>query len=503
MVELAGKCAAEIGDVLIPVDDQTYRFRKKEPGTPSGAYMLSQQYEINRLSIEKEVPAAIFTLPSHQLARFLGVLWSGDGRVDVNHKSVSYASSSRRLIEDVGHLFLRFGIPGRIITSHTSAEPGGPKFVSYRWEAPVWATKTFVEKIGPHTVGYKSMDLHSFDPTFDGSDRRAQKENDVFWDRVVSIEAEEVEQTYCFTMPKYHNFIANDIVVHNCFKANSAILNSLLTLMNERLYHNDGQPLTCPLVTMFGASNELPEGRELEAMFDRFLVRFDVQYLVQLSNLRAVLLAPDPVISAHLTMEELLAAQAEVAKVTVTEETVDGLISIREGCQSEGIIASDRRWKKALKLVRASAYMLGSMKTTPEDLHILVDSLWREPKERNKVARIVGQQSDPVGTVANEILEAARETAQRMVTLKKKGRAEYIGAAAQAIDQFVEQKNKLVELSKTGGKRAKVVIADAQREIQGMHAEAARVAMEGLGMGNGKGKKGSWMKDVDASLDAE
>jgi MoxR-like ATPase len=313
-----------------------------------------------------------------------------------------------------------------------------------------------------------------------------------------ALEQDRFERVIAGKLPE-----AEFVFIDETFKANSAILNSLLTLMNERIYHNDGLPLVCPLVTMFGASNELPEGRELEAMFDRFLVRFDVQYLVQLSNLRAVLLAPDPVISAHLTMEELLAAQAEVAKVTVTEETVDGLISIREGCQSEGIIASDRRWKKALKLVRASAYMLGSMKTTPEDLHILVDSLWREPKERNKVARIVGQQSDPVGTVANEILEAARETAQRMVTLKKKGRAEYIGAAAQAIDQFVEQKNKLVELSKTGGKRAKVVIADAQREIQGMHAEAARVAMEGLGMGNGKGKKGSWMKDVDASLDAE
>jgi MoxR-like ATPase len=313
-----------------------------------------------------------------------------------------------------------------------------------------------------------------------------------------ALEQDRFERVIAGKLPE-----AEFVFIDETFKANSAILNSLLTLMNERIYHNDGLPLVCPLVTMFGASNELPEGRELEAMFDRFLVRFDVQYLVQLSNLRAVLLAPDPVISAHLTMEELRTAQAEVAKVVVDEATVDGMVSIREGCQSEGIIASDRRWKKALKLVRASAYMLGSMKTTPEDLHILVDSLWREPKERNKVARIVGQQSDPVGTVANEILEAARETAQRMVTLKKKGRAEYIGAAAQAIDQFVEQKNKLVELSKTGGKRAKVVIADAQREIQGMHAEAARVAMEGLGMGKPNGKKGSWMKDVDASLDAE
>src|SRR3954467_12913529 len=48
--------------------------------------------------------------------------------------------------------------------------------------------------------------------------------------------------------------------VDEVFKANSAILNSLLTLVNERMFHNDGQPVACPLVSMFGASNELPEG---------------------------------------------------------------------------------------------------------------------------------------------------------------------------------------------------------------------------------------------------
>lgn len=65
--------------------------------------------------------------------------------------------------------------------------------------------------------------------------------------------------------------------------------------MNERLFHNDdGQPTPCPLVTLFGASNELPEGRELKALFDRVLLRYEVSYLFLPSNLRAVLTAPDP-----------------------------------------------------------------------------------------------------------------------------------------------------------------------------------------------------------------
>ena len=173
--------------------------------------------------------------------------------------------------------------------------------------------------------------------------------------------------------------------VDEVFKANSAILNSLLTLVNERVFHNDGQPVSCPLVTMFGASNELPEGKELEAMFDRFLLRFETGYLLRPANLKLVLTSPDAGACSVMTMPDLRRAQADAAKVVVTDETVDALIQIRDACKAEGIIASDRRWKKSLKLAQASAYMAGEKKTSPEDLSILVDSLWREPKDRPKV----------------------------------------------------------------------------------------------------------------------
>src|SRR5919206_5226780 len=97
--------------------------------------------------------------------------------------------------------------------------------------------------------------------------------------------------------------------VDEVFKANSAILNSLLTAMNERVFHNDGAPLAMPLVSLFGASNELPEGKELEALFDRFLIRFDVAYLLRPSSFRAVLLAPEPVVGVSLSMQQLREAQ--------------------------------------------------------------------------------------------------------------------------------------------------------------------------------------------------
>lgn len=276
-----------------------------------------------------------------------------------------------------------------------------------------------------------------------------------------SLEADRFERITIGKLPE-----ADVGFIDEVFRANSAILNSMLTLLNERIYHNGGTPVACPIITLFGASNDLPEGRELEAVFDRFLLRFDLQYLVQMGNLRDVLLAGEPTSTVRVSMDELRQAQEAVTAVNVSPETIDGMISIRDACQSEGIIASDRRWKKSLKLVRASAWMMGEHKTTCEDLAILTDSLWREPKERAKVARIVSAHADPLGAQAREVLEAARETMATVVKLKAGERAQYIGGAVKAIDTFVDQKNKLSEMHKASSPRTRIVVTDALVEIQ-------------------------------------
>ncbi|MCC6334312.1 MAG: AAA family ATPase [Myxococcales bacterium] len=271
--------------------------------------------------------------------------------------------------------------------------------------------------------------------------------------------------------------------VDEVFKANSAILNSMLTLINERTFSNGGSPVPVPLISLFGASNELPESRELEALFDRFLLRFEVNYLLRPGNLRAVLSAPEPVAKVSLPLQELQAAQAEVDSVKVTDDTVDALISIREGLKTEGIVASDRRWKKSLRVVQAAAYLGGESETSPEDLAILTDSLWREPKERPKVARTVGKLADPISSQAIEILDAARETAGKVQALKTSDRKAYLAQAAQALEEFRAQQAKLGELGKSAGKRAQASISDAIAEVNGLHAELARSVSTGLGLG--------------------
>ncbi|RME56807.1 MAG: AAA family ATPase, partial [Deltaproteobacteria bacterium] len=77
------------------------------------------------------------------------------------------------------------------------------------------------------------------------------------------------------------------------FKANSSILNALLTLINERKFHNGREVVQVPLLTLFGASNELPEEDELTALYDRFLLRYQVSYLRETFNFLKMLTLPE------------------------------------------------------------------------------------------------------------------------------------------------------------------------------------------------------------------
>lgn len=264
--------------------------------------------------------------------------------------------------------------------------------------------------------------------------------------------------------------------IDECFRASSAILNSLLTLINERIYHNGTHIVKCPLITMFCASNDLPDGKDLEALSDRLLMKFDVQYVEQRASLHAILTAPEDEPVAVLTMDELRAAQKDAAAVGITPAAIDGLIAIRAACKAEGIIASDRRWKKSLRLVQASAYLMGETTATTEDLSVLCDILWREPSERPKIVRIVSAHADPVHAKAIEVLDSAREAARKVADLRVTAPTAYAVRSREVVGQFKEQNAELDRLFvEASGKRTKRLIHEALTEINGMIAESARM----------------------------
>ena len=194
-----------------------------------------------------------------------------------------------------------------------------------------------------------------------------------------------------------------------CFKANSAILNSLLTLVNERLYHEGGGARHVPLLSLFGASNELPEDASLAALHDRFLLRVTVPYLADDDSVRHLLeLAPAPP-SATISLDDLRAAQDEVDRVALSTAATEAIIAIRHGLAEEGISVSDRRWKQCGKLARAKAWMDGETAATDETCDVLVHALWSEPKEIRVVERVVTKVANPLALEAVELEDAAKD----------------------------------------------------------------------------------------------
>ncbi len=187
------------------------------------------------------------------------------------------------------------------------------------------------------------------------------------------------------------------------FKGNSAILNTLLTMINERKYHEAGRVIDVPLNTLIAASNELPEDeKELAALYDRLLIRYAVHYIRDDANFRDMLLSGEvyeP--KTRISMDELRMLQEQVAKVDITP-ILDTVIELRRDLTREGIVASDRRFKQAMAVVRAHALLHGRTVATAEDLKVLQHIMWDDPEQIGNVRKVVMDVVDPF---ARKIIE--------------------------------------------------------------------------------------------------
>ncbi len=195
------------------------------------------------------------------------------------------------------------------------------------------------------------------------------------------------------------------------FKASSPILNALLTLLNERAFDNGTSRAQCPLEVCIGASNELPADSSLEALYDRFMVRRWVQPVRDRDNRRALMRARgEPQVGVRVSREQLEAARAATVQVVVPADVEDAVLDLVDAVASElGMYVSDRRLRKMVKLVQASAALDGRAVATLEDVLALTDSLWQKPEERPAVHALVCRVVAPALAEALKVLDAATE----------------------------------------------------------------------------------------------
>lgn len=245
----------------------------------------------------------------------------------------------------------------------------------------------------------------------------------------VSIQKLKTSDTYERAVEGYLP-TADVVFLDEIWKAGPAIQNTLLTVINEKIFRNGNREMHLPLKLLVAASNELPaKGEGLEALWDRFVIRIESRPIKLEKNFRAMLLDShadflgptdftdstdfsgftgglghaDFVDNADfsdlkITSEEYAEWTEKICKIGVKEEVLDAISAIRkslravnvdEAAERRNIYVSDRRWKNIVRLLRTSAFMQDREEVDICDLLPIYHCLWQEPEERDAIRNIV------------------------------------------------------------------------------------------------------------------
>ncbi len=197
---------------------------------------------------------------------------------------------------------------------------------------------------------------------------------------------------------------ADVVFLDEIWKAGPAIQNTLLTVINEKVFRNGNRLVCLPLKLLIAASNELPaQGEGLEALWDRLIIRLESKSIKKEDNFDRMLLddgdeevcVPERL---QITDAEYARWRKKIGKVGVSKDTLHIVHQIRKSLQSiavgetnerRSVYVSDRRWKKIVNLLRTSAFLQDRDMVSPEDLLPVYKCLWQEPEERDEIRRIV------------------------------------------------------------------------------------------------------------------
>ena len=229
----------------------------------------------------------------------------------------------------------------------------------------------------------------------------------------VSIQKLKTSDTYERAVEGYLP-TADVVFLDEIWKAGPAIQNTLLTVINEKIFRNGNREMHLPLKLLVAASNELPaKGEGLEALWDRFVIRIESRPIKLEKNFRAMLLevkseergvkkqssaAEGKANSNAITAEEYAEWTERIGKIGVKIEVLDAISAIRkslrtvnvdEAAERRNIYVSDRRWKNIVRLLRTSAFMQDREEVDICDLLPIYHCLWQEPEERDAIRNIV------------------------------------------------------------------------------------------------------------------
>lgn len=266
---------------------------------------------------------------------------------------------------------------------------------------------------------------------------------------------------------------AETVFLDEIFKANSAILNSLLALLEERVFYNDAEPTKTPLRFCTAASNELPEEDEaLDALYDRFMLRYHVSALSKAGFVKMIgSSARKSRDIPTIDQTTLMASVEAVSCHPIDPEVPEAMANLRHALSQEGITPSDRRFVNALRIIQAYAWLHGDPKVTAKHLVVGGHIFWDRPDQARKVATICEQVPNLEFLQAEDSLKAAEELRSRVLASGDKGEAVAAVAQLKRVSQDLWEQGKKDPRFNAIAVRIKEVAMEISRTVLGIEED--------------------------------
>jgi MoxR-like ATPase len=213
---------------------------------------------------------------------------------------------------------------------------------------------------------------------------------------------------------------AEVLFLDEVFRGGPGLLNSLLALINERVYHNGAAVVRVPARVIIGATNSLPspdgdEGPELGAIADRWAVRVVVRAVAP-SDRAAMIWSDPPAVSAVASVADVDAAAAHARALPWSDDGRRAMLTaIEAACEAVPAARrpSDRRMRQAAQVVAAEAALCGAGEVGAEHVAAAVDVLWSDLSDESAVRAAVLRIADADGAAAADALAAAAEAEEQ------------------------------------------------------------------------------------------
>lgn len=276
------------------------------------------------------------------------------------------------------------------------------------------------------------------------------------------------------------------------WKASPAILNTLLTLVNEKTFKNGDIVQQVPLKVLISASNEIPDPNQgLDALYDRFILRLNVKPIAEAKNFHALLQAKPSTVkikieeNLKISTQELLNWREQIYQIELPQPVLQIFDEIKHRLQfsydDHQVYVSDRRWQRVAYLLKAAAFLNDRETVILSDLYVLKHCLWNQVEDQEFVANVIDQAIEQVGLDSDLNLNALIEQKEQ---LEKDilnalyytddvyesyliGDIEYLRAVTN-LDHHYKDKVLYLELNKMGTKKDFFAVDASGQEVRGI-----------------------------------